>query len=277
MMTDALGVPGFLFQRFAEFGAEMEDPQTPLPPTRETIGIKGSDSRVGSFLYPGGLAAVHADGRSREAIWDAMQRREVYGTSGPRILLWFELLNAPGGAMPMGAEVSLAEAPRFEVRAVGSFVQKPGCPEWSRGGLRPERLQRLCRDECYHPSDERHPITAIEVVRIRPQTRAGEAIDPLIEDPWKVLPCRGDAAGCAASFEDPEFTASGRDALYYVRALQEPTPAINGAPLNTRFDADGNAVAIEACWGDGEQALAGCPAPVQERAWSSPIFVNQPL
>jgi hypothetical protein len=277
MMTDALGTPGILFRKFAEFGARMEDPRTPLPPKHEPIGIKGSDSRVGSFLYAGGLAAVHAKGRSREAIWEAMERREVYGTSGPRILLWFELVNAPGGAAPMGSEVSLAEAPRFEVRAVGSFLQQPGCPEWSRDRLSPERLRRLCRDECYHPGDARHPITAIEVVRIRPQARAGEPIDPLIEDPWKVLPCRGDAAGCAASFEDPEFTASGRDALYYVRALQEPTPALNGAPLDTRFDAAGNAVAIEPCWGDGERALAGCPAPVQERAWSSPIFVNQPL
>ena len=46
---------------------------------------------------------------------------------------------------------------------------------------------------------------------------------------------------------------------------------------STEFDASGAAVETEPCWGGGERSLAGCPAPVRERAWSSPIFVNQPL
>jgi hypothetical protein len=276
MMTDAVGTPGFIYRAFSRLDQRMEDPQRPLPIEPEPIGVKGSDFRVGSFLYPGGLAAVHARGRSREAIWEALKRREVYGTSGPRILLWFELQNAEGGPAPMGSEVALGEAPRFEVRAVGSLVQRPGCPEWSLAGLRPDRLRRLCRNECYHPSDERHPIVAIEVVRIRPREVRDEPVDPLIEDPWRTFPCVPDAAGCAVTFEDPEFATSGRDALYYVRALQAATSAINGSPLSTEFDANGAAISTEPCWGNGDRAVAGCPAPVQERAWSSPIFVDQP-
>jgi len=278
MMTDATSnASGWLIDRLGVLGGAMEDPQQPLAPKRERIGIKGSDRRVTSVLYPGGLAAVHAAGRSRDAIWSALQRREVYGTSGPRILLWFTLENADGGPVPMGAEVELAQAPRFRVRAAGAFRQKPGCPESSRRALRPERLAHLCHDECYHPGDARHAITAIEVVRIGPQIRADEDASLRIEDPWRTIPCPAGEDGCSVAFEDPEYAGSGRDALYYVRALQEATPAINGTPLETRFDAEGNAVAIEPCWDGNDRAAAGCPSPVQERAWSSPIFVNQPL
>jgi hypothetical protein len=251
----------------------MDDPRQPLAPKADDIGLLGNDARVTSFLYPGGLVAAHAEGRSREAIWDALQRREVYGTSGPRILLWFDLLNAPGGPAPMGSEHALAEAPRFSVRAVGSFEPAPGCPETSTAALPAERLAKLCNGECAHPSDTRRAIAAIEVVRIRPQRHPDEAPEALVEDPWRRFPCEPDPSGCAVEFEDPDFVSGGRDALYYVRALEAPSPAQNGSPLSTRFDAAGNAVEVTLC--DGPRIDAGgCPAPVQERAWSSPIFLN---
>jgi hypothetical protein len=274
MMTDAVGTPGLLYRGLVHLGRRMEDPRRPQAPRARPVGVMGVDERVQSFLYPGGLAAVHAEGRSRQAIWRALRRREAYGTSGPRILLWFDLINAGASRAPMGSEVTIEQTPRFEVRAVGGFVQQPGCPSWTSDGLRAERIRRLCHDECHHPGDERHPIAAIEVIRIRPQRFDAEAIGPLVEDPWRVFPCPPDPAGCVVRFDDPEFVASGRDALYYVRALQVPTPALNGAPLSTEFDAGGRAVATLPCSGPGSRD--GCPAPVQERAWSSPIFVDRP-
>jgi hypothetical protein len=251
----------------------MDDPRRPVVPEASDSGVLGADQRVTSFLYPGGLVAVHAAGRSREAIWDALQRREAYGTSGPRILLWFELVNAPGGPAPMGSEHALAEAPRFEARAVGSFEPAPGCPEASRAALSAERLDRLCGGECAHPSDVRRAIEAIEVVRIRPQVREDEPADGLIEDPWRRLPCPPDPAGCSVTFDDPEFVAGGRDALYYVRALETPSPAQNGNPLEPERDAAGRTLGVHPCTPERFDA-GGCPAPVRERAWSSPIFVD---
>ncbi len=230
--------------------------------------------RGASFFLNGGLAAVHADGRDRDAIWDAMQRREVYGTSGPRILLWFDLLNAPGGRpAPMGSEASLAVAPIFQVRAVGSFEQEPGCPADATDALSPEQLARLCQGECYAPSDRRRPIQRIEVIRIRPQISPDEEITALVEDPWRVLPCAPDPAGCQVAFSDPEFASSGRDALYYARAIETPSQAVAADPLGCTYDENGRCVSVDPCFGRPDSD--DCLAETEERAWSSPIFVSQ--
>jgi hypothetical protein len=256
-MTDARGARDESVQGWARllFGREFE--------------------RQSSFFLTGGLVAVHAEGRDRDAIWQALLRREVYGTSGQRILLWFDLLNAPGGPRPMGAELALAEPPRFRVRAVGAQVQEPGCPADAVHALGPERLERLCLGECHHPGDRRRLVTRIEVVRIRPQIRRGEPIRELVEDPWRRFACAPDPAGCVVEFEDPEFVAGGREAVYYVRAVQEATPAVNAGALRCEVGADGACLRPHPCYGDVRTPPGDdCLAPSEERAWSSPIFVT---
>jgi Protein of unknown function (DUF3604) len=232
--------------------------------------------RQNSFWLTGGLVAVHATSRSRDGIWDALQRKETYGTSGPRILLWFDLMNPPGaGRLPMGSEVAMGESPRFEVRAVGSLEQKPGCPEFSTNALTPERLEYICKGECYNPSDQRRLITRIEVVRIRPQIQKGEPVGPLVEDPWQTFACAPDANGCQVSFEDPDFSTLGRDTLYYARAIEQPSEAVNAANLRCTYDDDGNCVAMNPCWGDWRTPKSDtCLSETEERAWSSPIYVD---
>jgi len=239
--------------------------------------------RGSSFFYTGGLVAVHAERRDRDAVWDSLQRREVYGTSGERILLWFDLLKGDKAAGPakgddaaasMGAKLDWSGRPRFRVRAVGSFVQKPGCPDFAAEGLDASRLQALCGGECFNPGEDRHAITRLEVVRIRPQVRPGEPIANLIEDPWKTLPCDGQAGGCVAEFEDEEFVPGRRDTTYYVRAIQSPSPAVNAGGLRCTRDAEGRCTDVNPCYGDWRTPYEeDCLAPNEERAWSSPIYL----
>jgi hypothetical protein len=231
--------------------------------------------RFASFLGTGGLVALHSDGRDRRSIWSALERKEAYATSGERILLWFDLWDGSGERLPMGSQAVLDEVPRFRVRAAGAFHQKPGCPEHSVTALSPERLHHLCRGECYNPSDERKRITRIEVVRIRPQAVRDEPLADLIEDPWRVFPCEAAGSGCSVEFEDPEYPIAGRDTLYYVRAIQEASPTVNGAQLRCEADETGPCSAVSPCFGDPRTDYEDdCLAEAEERAWSSPIFLE---
>ncbi len=254
--------------------------QEPLPnfvTLEQTGGIRGPFfERHSSFFGTGGLVAVHANGRDRQAIWDALQRKEVYATSGDRILLWFDLIDVqPDKRLPMGSSVRSASVPEFEVNAVGAFDQKPGCPADSLRALPADRLQRLCGGECYNPGDRRKHIDRIEVVRIRPQIVAGEEVGSLIEDPWRVLPCPVGGEGCTVRFSDPDFVSVQRDAVYYVRALEDATPTINADNLRCERDAQGQCIAVNPCRAVPPTAYTDdCLANAQERAWSSPIFVD---
>jgi hypothetical protein len=229
--------------------------------------------RGAAYFVTGGLVAVHSAGRDRDAIWEALQRKEVYATSGRRTLLWFDLVDG-GDSVPMGSTTTRSEAPRFRVRAIGSFEQKPGCPEHVVDALGEARVGHICQGECYHPSEKRRPIQRIEVVRIRPQIAADEPLEGLVEDPWRTLPCPADGSGCVVEFADAQFPGSGRDTVYYARAIEAPDDHIRGSnPLGCEYDADGKCVSISPCGGQTPYE-DDCLSEAEPRAWSSPIFVN---
>jgi hypothetical protein len=76
-------------------------------------------------------------------------------------------------------------------------------------------------------------------------------------------------------FEDPDFAAGAREAVYYVRAIQEPTPAVNAGGLRCTLDENGRCVDVDPCYGDYRTAFDDdCLAMNEERAWSSPIRVR---
>ncbi|MGB5545844.1 MAG: DUF3604 domain-containing protein [Polyangiales bacterium] len=271
-MTEARGVVNEQWRELIFGDPEKSDESVELSP--EAVFARPPFRRVwlerqASFFLTGGLVAVHARERTRDAIWQALFDREVYGTSGDRILLWFDLINAGKDRVPMGSQLAFDGTPKFRVRAAGAFAQLPGCPDQVTETLGPERIDRICAGECYHPSDERRRITRVEVIRIRRQLNEAEAVEDLIEDPWLTIPCPGDAEICEVEFDDPWYSSADREVLYYVRAIQEPTAAVNAGLLRCEGDD------CDPCYGDYRVPFdEDCLSMTQERAWSSPIYLS---
>ena len=230
--------------------------------------------REASFFTTGGLAAVHSNGRDRQSIWDGLTRKETYGTSGDRILLWFDLVQKDS-LIPMGSSVNLIENPKFRVKAVGAFEQNAGCPDYTSTNITEEEIEKICKNECYNPSDTRKNISRIEVVKITPQISEEEKINDLIIDSWKTFDCKPNQQGCEVEFTDEGFTTSSRDSIYYVRAIQEPSPVVNGGNLRCTYNDKGECIKVNICYGDSRTDKEDdCLSLSEERAWSSPIYVN---
>ena len=260
--------------------SRLSDPKLPMAQeldlnSEAELSLPSQSERASSFLYTGGLVAAHVESRNREEIWRALSSREVYATSGERILLWFDLVNHPEGlTVPMGTETEMNSSPKFQVKALGAQKQLPGCSPLAEDNIGTEVLERLCKGECFNPSDERKNISRIEVIRIRPQVYEGEPMNALIEDPWKTFECEPSQEGCQVEFTDRQFEGGNREVVYYVRAIQESTLAINAGGLNCEQDANGKCLKVNLCGDPKGKGMEDCLSPTEERAWSSPIFVN---
>lgn len=229
--------------------------------------------RQQSFWYTGGLVAAHANGRDRDSIWQALLDKHTYGTSGVRILLWFDLVNPMVGEnAPMGSDLIQDAPPRFRVKAVGSPILNPGCPQVLVEAMGKEFIDDVCDGQCYNPSNRRHPIVRIEVVKVRQQLEPEEPIGPLVQDPFVVFDCDPEKSVCEAEFEDPDYAGEDRTVAYYVRAIQEEAPSVNAQNFKCRYE-DDTCVEMDPCRSTPDPDNT-CMGVAEERAWSSPIYLT---
>jgi len=216
---------------------------------------------------PGGLAAVWAPENSRDALFDAMQRRETYATSGPRIELRFfggadieadlcerndMVERAYQQGVAMGGTLTPGPTPRFAVAAqrdagVGSSVSVP--------------LQRLQiikgwvdasgegHEKVYDVAGDANNGATVEASSCQPQ---GDGFDRL----------------CAV-WEDPDYQPS-QFSYYYARAVENPrcrwSQQICVANAVDCNQPDSIGEGLEGCCGAQHRPY------IQERAVSSPIW-----
>lgn len=226
-----------------------------------------SENRGNSANGPGGIIGVWAEENNRGAIFDAMRRKEVYGTSGPRIRArLFGGWNYSGDlcspslydeerlqtlyqqGVPMGGDLppKSSAAPGFVAIAAADpgTAEFPGTP-----------LQRLQIIKGWVDGEGQRRNAVIDVAG---DPNNGAGVD--------TSTCRQSGEGFAqlcTVWQDPDFDASRR-AVYYLRAVENPS---------CRYDA-WQCMTLE-----GDERPADCdvdtvmqPKSQQERAWSSPIW-----
>jgi hypothetical protein len=219
----------------------------------------------GWAMSSSGYAAVWATDNTREALFDAMMRKEVYATTGPRIIIRFfggwdfvesdalSRLPAETGytkGVPMGGDLRGApggRSPTFLVAAMkdpfsGNLDRIQVVKGWSdASGETHERVYDVAwsdADRRSMGSDGKVPAVG-NTVDVANATWMNTIGDPELITVW----------------EDPDFDPSVR-AFYYARVIEIPTPRWTAYDA-LRFGVD---VADEV------------PMTIQERGYTSPIW-----
>jgi hypothetical protein len=212
-----------------------------------------------------GYAAVWATENTRESIWDAMERRETYATTGPRMIVrffggWeFELDNAKNRlpayvgyskGVPMGGDLRDApkgKAPTFLVAAlkdpIGANLDRI---QIVKGWLDAKgKLHEKVYDVVWGDADKRRPgadgklPTVGNTVDVANATWTNTIGAPELITVWK----------------DPDFDAK-QSAFYYARVIEIPTPRWTAYDVKRL----------------GVKPLPGTTMVLQERAYTSPIW-----
>jgi hypothetical protein len=227
----------------------------------DQTGVTVMDWEVGAAGY----AAVWATENTRTAIWDAMQRRETYATTGTRMIVrFFGGWNfEPGDAtnrmpaaigyskgVPMGADLSNAPAGTAPTFLVAALKDPMGANldriQIIKGWLDARgQVQEKVYDVVWGDADKRKPgpdgkVPAVgSSVDIDNATWTNTIGDPELITVWK----------------DPDFDPKQR-AFYYARVMEIPTPRW------TAYDAKRF----------GIKALPGTRMTIQEHGYTSPIW-----
>ena len=209
----------------------------------------------------GGLAGVWADENTRDALFEAMRRRETFATSGPRIRVRFfggdlprDIADADDPAavgyangVPMGGmlEAPSREAPRFLLWAArdphAGWLQRGQIIKgWVEDGQAKEAVYDVVCSDGLSPDPTTHRC---------PGNGARVKLDDcsISRDKGAVM--------LAASWSDPDFEPD-EQAYYYARVLENPS---------CRWST-WDAIRL------GIEPNPDLPPVHQERAWSSPIW-----
>ncbi len=221
----------------------------------------------------GGLAIVWAEENSRDAIFDAMKRREVYATSGTRpTLRLFGGWDIPGDACDSQNAVEVAD--RNGVPMGGTL---PAPSDGASGG--PQFFISAQQD----PGPVGEPGTPLERIQIVKGwvDSGGSAQEKVFDVAGGDRTASVDLNTCEASGEgyaslctvwtDPEFVA-GQRAFYYARIFENPvcrwsTILCNELGVNCTDIDNVPADFIECC-----SPVIEDQRVIKERAWSSPIW-----
>jgi hypothetical protein len=245
------------------------------------VGHRGTDDNTPDLMLgtgaltpggiqfsPGGLAAVWAEENSRAAIFEALRRREVYGTSGPRITVRFfggfslspSLCSDPelvkkgyATGVPMGGTLNLVpmsepSAPTFVVSA----LRDPGTDT-----LPGRTLQRVQIVKGWVTNG----VAWQKVFDV-----AGDPNDGAGVDLATCTPSGKGADSLCATWTDPEFRATDR-AFYYARVIEDPTCRWSTIRCNELAPAERPPTCSD----------PNVPKTIQERAWTSPIWYEPKL
>ena len=237
------------------------EPNTKRASEAQNLGTR--EGRFGWHYLAGGYAAVWATANTRAAIFDAMMRREVYATTGPRMQVrvfggwdfsdkdwsgdWVKTGYSRG--VPMGADlkagtgrpsvlISALKDPEGanldRVQVVKGWVDASG------------KMQEKVFDVSWSSPDQRKLVGG-------KLTPVGDTVDIAKASYTNSI----GAPELRSVWSDPEFNP-GQRAFYYVRVLEIPTPRW------VLFDA----------LRFGAKLLPETELKSQERAYTSPIWYN---